>query len=117
MAFRENSDKLNKTLSKEIRKKQGIYFTPKKARDLLFETLKDFKPKNILEPSFGSGEFLDDMIEHYPKTKVVGLSVNVPRKVHQQWTRLAIREGRSLREQGGMLIAEALAARAAKVTT
>ena len=76
MAFRENSDKLNKTLSKEIRKKQGIYFTPKKARNLLFETLKDVKPKNILEPSFGSGEFLDDVIEHYPKGKVVGVEYN-----------------------------------------
>jgi adenine-specific DNA-methyltransferase len=71
----DNSEKLNKTLSKEVRKSQGIFFTPKKARDLLFSKL-DIKPKTILEPSFGSGEFLDDISKKYPKAKVVGVEFN-----------------------------------------
>ena len=34
--FRETSKKFNASLSKEVRLEQGIFFTPKKARDVLF---------------------------------------------------------------------------------
>ena len=37
--FRENSLVLNKKISKEHRQENGIFFTPKKARDKIFEFL------------------------------------------------------------------------------
>lgn len=76
--FREASKKFNQSLSKEIRKEEGIYFTPKKARDVLFMKLSelDVKPKTILEPSFGSGEFLFDAKRMYPDAKILGVEKN-----------------------------------------
>ena len=74
-SFSEISNKLNKTLSKEIRKSQGIFFTPKKARDLLFDNLH-IKPQHILEPSFGSGEFIDDACIKYPDATITGVEYN-----------------------------------------
>jgi len=77
-SFNENSDKLNKSLSKEIRKSQGIFFTPRKARDLLFQELDKLhvNPQHILEPSFGSGEFIDDANIKYPDAKITGVEYN-----------------------------------------
>ena len=77
-SFRENSLALNKKLSKEDRQDQGIFFTPKKARELLFEEFDKLKvmPKNILEPSFGSGEFIDDAYMKYPNAKITGVEYN-----------------------------------------
>jgi adenine-specific DNA-methyltransferase len=77
-AFREVSKTFNKKLSKEVRADQGIFFTPKKARDLLFQKLQEFgvAPKRILEPSFGSGEFLLDARRMYPAAEMVGVEKN-----------------------------------------
>ena len=57
---------------------QGIFFTPKKARDLLFDQLEAIgvRPRRILEPSFGSGEFLYDAMERYPDAEIVGVEKN-----------------------------------------
>lgn len=76
--FREISKKFNAEISKEIRQEQGIFFTPKKARDLLFEKLSELhiSPKTILEPSFGSGEFLFDAMKIYPTAKIIGVEKN-----------------------------------------
>lgn len=76
--FREESKKFNTSLSKELRKEEGIYFTPKKARDVLFAKLSELgvKPKTILEPSFGSGEFLLDAKRIYPDAKILGVEKN-----------------------------------------
>lgn len=76
--FREHSKQLNQTLSKELRQEEGIFFTPKKVRDLLFQKLQELgvQPKTILEPSFGSGEFLLDAKRHYPSAKLVGVEKN-----------------------------------------
>lgn len=82
-SFRELSNKLNKELSKEIRQNQGIFFTPKKARDLLFDKL-EFTPTNILEPSFGSGEFIEDAILRYPNSKITGVEFN--EKIFKSYT-------------------------------
>lgn len=78
-SFRTTSLTLNKELSKEVRQDQGIFFTPKPARDLLFETLRGLgvqDPKRILEPSFGSGEFLLDAREAYPEARIIGCELN-----------------------------------------
>ena len=76
--FRPVSKKFHETLSKEIRLDEGIFFTPKKARDLLFAKLAELgvKPKTILEPSFGTGEFLLDAQRHYPDAKLLGVEKN-----------------------------------------
>jgi tRNA G46 methylase TrmB len=57
---------------------QGIFFTPKKARDLLFDQLEEIgvRPRRILEPSFGSGEFLYDAMERYPDAEIIGVEKN-----------------------------------------
>jgi adenine-specific DNA-methyltransferase len=80
--FRDSSKSFNKSLTKEIRSQQGIYFTPKKVREYLFKVLADLglsqttKPKVILEPSFGSGEFLLDARERYPDSQLLGVEKN-----------------------------------------
>ena len=76
--FRDISLSLNKSLTKDQRKTEGIFFTPKNARDLLFETLDTLSvsPISILEPSFGSGEFLHDIAEKYPTASVTGVEMN-----------------------------------------
>jgi len=76
--FRETSKKFNSSLSKELRQEQGIFFTPKKARDILFTTLDTLgvTPQRILEPSFGSGEFLLDAKRIYPQATILGVEKN-----------------------------------------
>ena len=74
--FRPLSIELNKKLSKGDRQAQGIFFTPKAARDALFAALPNFTPSVILEPSFGSGEFLDDARARWPSAKVIGVEFN-----------------------------------------
>jgi len=76
--FRANSVKFNTTLTKEVRQKTGIYFTPKKARELLFQKLSEIgvTPTRILEPSFGTGEFLLDARERYPAADLHGVEMN-----------------------------------------
>lgn len=68
MEFRETSLAFHKSLDKKTRSEQGIYFTPKKVRDRLFEKLDtlEIRPSLVLEPSFGTGEILLDAIERYP---------------------------------------------------
>lgn len=76
--FRESSQLFHSSVSKEIRLEQGIFFTPKKVRNLLFSKLTEFgvSPKVILEPSFGSGEFLLDAKRLYPEAKLLGVEKN-----------------------------------------
>jgi len=76
--FREGSKAFHKSLTKEQRQEEGIFFTPKKVRDRLFQKLADLgvKPTQILEPSFGSGEFLLDARRLYPEANLVGVEKN-----------------------------------------
>lgn len=74
--FSAISKKFNSNLSKEKRLKEGIFFTPKKARDILFNKLPDITPLTILEPSFGSGEFIYDIKERYPNANIIGVEKN-----------------------------------------
>jgi adenine-specific DNA-methyltransferase len=78
MAFRQQSVELTESLSKAEKQDQGIFFTPKEARDVVFEILANHKvrPKSILEPSFGSGEFLEDAYERYPRATITGVELN-----------------------------------------
>ena len=76
--FRETSTKFHTSLPKELRQEQGIFFTPKKVRDLLFAKLAALgvRPRRILEPSFGSGEFLLDARRIYPEAALLGVEKN-----------------------------------------
>lgn len=76
--FTESSRKFNEFLSKDVRQTNGIFFTPKSARDRVFEILDNHNvnPASVLEPSFGSGEFLHDLYEKYPKATIHGVELN-----------------------------------------
>ena len=75
--FRLNSLQLNKQIPFTTRKEQGIYFTPRPARNLIYETLKDRPPpKTVLEPSFGSGEFIEDIRTRYKDAHITGVELN-----------------------------------------
>ena len=64
MNFSEASIKLTKNLSKETKKNEGIYFTPKSIVQKMVDFVLDYKPKSILEPSCGSGQFLEYFSEN-----------------------------------------------------
>lgn len=78
MSFRDVSLQLTKTLTKEEKQSQGIFFTPKEARDTLFALLArhNVRPQRILEPSFGSGEFIEDLYARFPEAHIAGVEYN-----------------------------------------
>lgn len=77
-SFRPVSLEFNTSLSKEIRKEQGIFFTPNAIRTRLFEVVTPHMPNpvNILEPCFGSGEFVHDALTRYPTAAIYGVEKN-----------------------------------------
>lgn len=76
--FRESSVQLTAALTKEEKKAGGIFFTPKSARDAVFALLDKHGvvPRSILEPSCGSGEFLEDACERYPTATITGVELD-----------------------------------------
>lgn len=78
MEFSEASTFFHKSMTKKARAEQGIFFTPKKVRDRMFEKLAEFNlcPRLVLEPSFGTGEFLMDASTHYPTATLIGVEKN-----------------------------------------
>lgn len=75
MDFLPSSIDLQKKLGMKKRAKQGIFFTPKTLRDILFSHIENFNPTTILEPSCGSGEFLVDCHEKYPDASLFGVEL------------------------------------------
>lgn len=77
--FRPVSTTLNETIPKDIRHDQGIYFTPASIRARLFTLVRSqmSAPARVLEPSFGSGEFIHDALTIFPpSTKAHGVELN-----------------------------------------
>ena len=72
------SYKLTKLINKKEKQNNGIYFTPPntiiKALNILFNYNKTFN--NILEPSCGSCEFIDKLLNFYPNATVSGVEYN-----------------------------------------
>ena len=69
---------LTRTLSKEVKKKEGIFFTPS---DCVKTILKILEPNmksvsSILEPSCGSGEFITALRSRYPEKQITGVEYN-----------------------------------------
>jgi adenine-specific DNA-methyltransferase len=61
--FDDNSINLTKKLSKEIKKQNGIFFTPKNTIKTILSELKNYTQNitTILEPSCGSGQFINEL--------------------------------------------------------
>lgn len=77
-SFRQQSVHFNSALSKKERHDQGIYFTPFRIRDRLFEILDrhGVKPTRILEPTAGTGEFAIDARARYPRAHITCVEKN-----------------------------------------
>ena len=78
MSFLDISKNLTKKLSKKEKTDNGIFFTPP---SIIKENLKLLEGhfsniKTILEPSFGSGEYLYHINNLYPKHKITGFELN-----------------------------------------
>jgi len=66
------------SVSRDHRRNFGQFFTPNSIKTRCFQLLDslDFFPKRILEPSFGSGEFIFNILEKYPKSRVFGYELD-----------------------------------------
>lgn len=77
--FSKLTELVLKDLSRDEKKQNGIFFTPMSYRKKLLRCVQDIlitPPENILEPSFGSGEFIDDLIDIYPYSHITGVELN-----------------------------------------
>lgn len=67
MEFSAWSAEFSHSLSAETRRAMGIYFTPRSHRELLWEKIGSVEGvRAVLEPSAGSGEFVDDAVKRLP---------------------------------------------------
>jgi type I restriction-modification system DNA methylase subunit len=73
--FSDLSIKITKELSKEVKKNEGIYFTPNETIELIINLIKplfiDYKSINILENSCGSGEFIINLIKNFTNINII----------------------------------------------
>jgi len=78
MNYSTLSKNLTSQLSKEDKKKQGIYFTPPTCIHNNLDLLKPFisNIKNILEPSCGSGEYIIALQSICSNINIVGIEQN-----------------------------------------
>lgn len=74
--FSAISKDLSSLIPKDTRKNEGIYFTPKNVRDKVINYLENHKFQSVLEPSCGSGEFINDIQSKFNKIKIVGIEYN-----------------------------------------
>lgn len=76
--YSKESIALHTSLPLATRQAEGIYFTPRAARDRLFAVLDtlELTPSHILEPSCGSGEFVADARQHYPDAHITAIEKN-----------------------------------------
>ena len=78
--FGNISLQLSSMIDKSDKKKEGIFFTPKKAvKDSLLRVKSYLKKShlkkrlNILEPSCGSGEFIEGILDIFPQSNIYGI--------------------------------------------
>jgi len=80
MTFSDLSIKLTKEISKDIKKKEGIYFTPIESINIILDLIKpifkSYKEIKILENSCGSGEFIINLIKNYKNINILGIEKN-----------------------------------------
>lgn len=76
--YSELSRKLTAILNKNVKKKNGIYFTPPETITKNITYLKPFMKniKTILEPSCGSCEYIVQLNEFYSDKNIIGIELN-----------------------------------------
>tara|TARA_B100001142_G_scaffold326686_1_gene382671 strand:- start:222 stop:1418 length:1197 start_codon:yes stop_codon:yes gene_type:complete len=76
--FSELSKTLTKTFEKNIKKKDGIFFTPQLTVKNILKQLTPYMNncKEVLEPSCGSCEFVLELQKQYPTIKTTGIELN-----------------------------------------
>jgi type I restriction-modification system DNA methylase subunit len=74
----ELSTALTKSLPKDVKKKEGIFFTPTVCVNLILSLIEPYikDVSSILEPSCGSGEFITALRTKYPNTRITGIEYN-----------------------------------------
>ena len=75
MQFTDVSRAMTKEIPVEVKKRHGIFLTPKSIRDRVWSLLPS-APRRILEPSCGTGEFILDALERFPEAAVRGVELN-----------------------------------------
>jgi type I restriction-modification system DNA methylase subunit len=78
MDYSQLSKELTNKLSKTLKKNGGIYFTPP---PIIAENIKLLEPymniiSNVLEPSCGSCEYINALLNNYKHLKITGLELN-----------------------------------------
>jgi tRNA1(Val) A37 N6-methylase TrmN6 len=78
MDYSQLSKELTSKLSKTLKKNGGIYFTPP---SVIAENIKLLGPymnniSNVLEPSCGSCEYINALINNYKHLKITGIELN-----------------------------------------
>jgi len=78
MEYNSLSKELTSKLSKTIKKNGGIYFTPP---SVIRENIKLLEPymniiSNVLEPSCGSCEYINALLNNYKYLKITGIELN-----------------------------------------
>jgi adenine-specific DNA-methyltransferase len=80
MSFLEQSVRLTKTISKKDKKLYGIYFTPPSCVSETIQLLHSHSlltdTTRILEPSCGSGEFINQLHQFNPNISITGIELN-----------------------------------------
>ena len=75
--FSELSIQITKSLTSDVKKNNGIYFTPKSIiKDTLNTISKYHTPKFVLEPSCGSCEFITQLDSVYDNLDITGIELN-----------------------------------------
>lgn len=78
LEFSKLSSELTNLLDKETKKKNGIFYSPKTYRSQLLDNIKNIipNPSSILEPSFGSGEFIEDVLKAFSPNCIHAVELN-----------------------------------------
>jgi hypothetical protein len=74
MEFLESSLQVQKSLGRKTRAKRGIFFTPKTLRDIVLSKIP-IVPRNVLDPTCGSAEFLVDCAAKWPNATMTGVEL------------------------------------------
>ena len=80
MEYSQLSKDLTNKISKLDKKNNGIYFTPPSCVNNTIHLLQSYlkTAKNVLEPSYGSGEYVTAIHREYPNIKITGIEYYKP---------------------------------------
>lgn len=76
--FSDISKSLTNSITKAEKKTQGIFFTPPETVINIINKVKSLKSslESILEPSCGSGEFIDYLTKYFTDSKITAIELN-----------------------------------------